>query len=1034
MNATPATAPAITPAAGAPGAAHPPWRAGAARRPSLRRRPRPPGRRPPETGAVVRHQRPGMVLALGVLPALPQPDPDSGETPAQLARRIGRPPSQLGFTTRVTPDNDKVTLGVEADFSFYVQRYPDRAEQAAARGSGATGNGGNGAPAGDGTDGVTSGGAGTEDGTPGTGGGAAGKPKAAPDHRPRRGVGALRHLHRPPPARPRPRLRRARLAHHPAGRQGPRRARPRAHRPEHRLPVPHRPAAAQRRDRRHRRGVLEGHPRARRRRAHPAAEPAGGRHPRRLAQDAQRHREGHRQSAQPHHRAAQGAAQEGRARPPPPRARPVQQQAALLRARRRPAARRLPPGPRGLPLRAPALGVGDRAQLRRPAHGHRRAPGRAHHHRDLAVLPPAAHGPQPRRGAAAAVLRARRPGLPYRPAPRRRRHGRLRGRLAARARSLAGPRHQASVHGRARRLPPPRRRRLSARHPLPAGRPAPGRRVPRRQRGVPHAPAPPGRPPITTWRLFQVVYQVIQLAGAARPRSLDDPRLAAELDTVDVLWFPTGGGKTEAYLGLIVVGLFYDRLRGKAARRDRDAALPAADALRPAAAAHPRRALVRRQLPREQLDAPARSSTAARYDGDQFLLGYWVGRGNTPELARRPTRRRRSDHIAWWTRAHRQRPRPGAETSASSPSARTPPAPGGDVAPARRRRRASGCGTSAAPAARTARLSSPTTRSTATCPRSSSARSTSSRTSAARTSSSASSPGRRTAAPSTATSPTTSRTWARRRGVPDADDRCLAGDLCKLAVDKYELVGATHDPVPALQVQDELHLLEEELGTFDAHYETLWRCCQRDLGTGKPTKLLAATATIEAYEEQVTQLYARARRVFPSPGWSSDESFYVTHRPDAARRLYVGALPYRTDAAEFGERVQALPARARSIRDACATPPTACRAARPTAWTPDATPPGSRRAAPLRAQPRLRQPQARRRRHRHRLARARVRRPRRDCRRRMCSSATSTSLAEIAEVLNRIDEQYADEPDRTKRLRALVAHHRSSPTASTSTR
>ena len=84
--------------------------------------------------AVIRQQRPGMVLALGVLPALPQPDPAGTETAQQLARRIGRPPSQMGASFHVQPDGEEVVLGVEADFSVYVQNYPDRAEQAAARG------------------------------------------------------------------------------------------------------------------------------------------------------------------------------------------------------------------------------------------------------------------------------------------------------------------------------------------------------------------------------------------------------------------------------------------------------------------------------------------------------------------------------------------------------------------------------------------------------------------------------------------------------------------------------------------------------------------------------------------------------------------------------------------------------------------------------------------------------------------------------------------------------------------------------------
>jgi hypothetical protein len=58
------------------------------------------------------------------------------------------------------------------------------------------------------------------------------------------------------------------------------------------------------------------------------------------------------------------------------------------------------------------------------------------------------------------------------------------------------------------------------------------------------------------WRPFQIAFVLLNLDGLADPKHADRSLL-------DLLWFPTGGGKTEAYLGLIAVAVLLRRIRQK---------------------------------------------------------------------------------------------------------------------------------------------------------------------------------------------------------------------------------------------------------------------------------------------------------------------------------------------------------------------------------------------------------------------------------------------------------------------------------------
>ncbi len=68
-----------------------------------------------------------------------------------------------------------------------------------------------------------------------------------------------------------------------------------------------------------------------------------------------------------------------------------------------------------------------------------------------------------------------------------------------------------------------------------------------------------------SWRPFQLAFLVLNLPSLTDPTHAERTRDAG---LVDLLFFPTGGGKTEAYLGLAAFTLAIRRMRGTVAGRD----------------------------------------------------------------------------------------------------------------------------------------------------------------------------------------------------------------------------------------------------------------------------------------------------------------------------------------------------------------------------------------------------------------------------------------------------------------------------------
>ena len=128
-----------------------------------------------------------------------------------------------------------------------------------------------------------------------------------------------------------------------------------------------------------------------------------------------------------------------------------------------------------------------------------------------------------------------------------------------------------------------------------------------------------------SWRPFQLAFVLLSIPALSDP--LHEDRTSVADGLADLLWFPTGGGKTEAYLGVAAFTMGIRRLQGNLGELDSSRGL--AVVMR-----YTLRLLTIQQFQRAtalmcamevlRLEAPE------KWGSEPFMLGLWVGNKVTP--------------------------------------------------------------------------------------------------------------------------------------------------------------------------------------------------------------------------------------------------------------------------------------------------------------------------------------------------------------------------------------------------------------------
>ncbi len=134
-----------------------------------------------------------------------------------------------------------------------------------------------------------------------------------------------------------------------------------------------------------------------------------------------------------------------------------------------------------------------------------------------------------------------------------------------------------------------------------------------------------------------------------------------------------------------------------------------------------------------------------------------------------------------------------------------------------------------------------------------------------------------------------------KHGFVPFNDKCEVNidDYCKEIPNKVDLDFKTG---PRLIIQDEMHLIKEGFGTIDSHFESLIETIQKEI-CGYGFKNIAMTATITGAKKQIENLYNKEIRIFPSKLKDSNgnEFFFIKEKYDedkyVPQRQIIGLKP-----------------------------------------------------------------------------------------------------------------------------------------------